>query len=313
MADGGEMIPLTISIATANNKKLILGCLRSIYETTNDLKFEIYVVINNSLDDSGKAIKENFPEVKLIKNRKMLGFTHNHNMVIQRAQGKYILVLNDDTIILDGALKKMVDFMEVSPDVGILGCKILNPDGSLQWSCGKSITQKIEFFWAGMIRALMPFLPKQHFTQTQEVCWVTGACLLARAEAIREVGLFDENIIIYYEDGDWCYRMVQAGWKVVFYPHAEIIHYVGKTREKNLLRDLNIIYQSRYYFFRKHYGVHTNILVRLLTVIELIFRYLRCLVVYAFKHQQRQRTKERLRGYWIILWLALGVQVENTQ
>jgi len=105
--------------------------------------------------------------------------------------------------------------------------------------------------------------------------------------------------------------MIQAGWKVVFYPHAEIIHYVGKTREKNLLRDLNIIYQSRYYFFQKHYGMLTCITVRFITIIELSFRNLRCLVAYAFKRQQRQKTEERLRSYWVLFWRALGIQLET--
>ena len=307
------MISLTISIVTANNKKLILDCLDSIYETTKDLEFEIFVVINNSSDDSMQAIQKKYPEVQLIINEKMMGFTYNHNMIMRRAQGEYILLLNDDTLILDNALEKMVDFMDTSPEVGILGCKILNPDRSLQWSCGKSFSHKIEHIKAGMLRSLIPFLPTKHFGQIEEVCWVTGACLLARTNAIQQVGLLDENIIIYYEDGDWCYRMIQAGWKIVFYPDAKIIHYHGKTREKHFLRDLNIIYQSRYYFFRKHYGRPTRMLVRGLTVIELMIRTLRCLVAYIFRQQQRQNTKERLRNYWIILWRTLGVQMETIQ
>jgi GT2 family glycosyltransferase len=305
------MIPLTISIATANNKKLILDCLRSIYETTNDLEFETYVVVNASSDESEAAIREKFPDVQLISNPKQLGFTHNHNMVMRRAQGKYVLVLNDDTLILDNALEKMVNFMDTSPDVGILGCKILNPDRTLQWSCGKSFTHKVEHFKAGMLRSLIPFLPIKHFDQVEEVCWVTGACLLARAKAIRQVGLLDENIIIYYEDGDWCYRMVQAGWKIIFYPDAKIIHYHGKTREKHLFRDLNIIYQSRDYFFGKHYSLPMRMLIRGLTVIELIIRTLRCLVAYIFSRKQRPNIKERIRSYWIILWRTLGLQMET--
>jgi len=250
-----RMIPLTISIVTANNKQLILGCLRSIYETTRKLDFEIYVVINDSSDDSENAIRAAYPDVNLIVNNKKLGFTHNHNMVMREAKGKYILVLNDDTIILDGALEKMVDFMDGSPLTGVLGCKILNLDRSLQWSCGRSISHKIEYFRSGMLRTLLPFFVKDKFYfKTMEVSWVTGACLLARADAVRTVGYFDENIIIYFEDGDWCYRMIQGGWKVVFFPHAEIIHYYGQTRKKHLGRDTYIIYHSRLYFFSKHYS-----------------------------------------------------------
>ena len=296
------MIPLTISVVTANNKQLILDCLSSIYETTKGLEFEIYVVANNSSDDSEEAIRENFPEVKLIINRKKLGFTYNHNMVMRRAEGKYILVLNDDTLILNGALRKMVDFMEASPDVGILGCKILNPDGSRQWSCGKMYSHKFEHLATGILQPFMPFLQDKNLESTQEVCWVSGACLLARTESALEVGPFDENIIIYYEDVDWCYRMVQAGWKVVFYSDAEIIHYHGQTRKKNMARDTFIIYQSRNYFLSKHYGRMAQLLVKILTILEVSLRYLRTLT---FSHLSADQRHDLLKTYRRILKLTV--------
>jgi GT2 family glycosyltransferase len=302
MPSGGEMIPLTISIVTANNKKLILACLRSIYETTVGLEFETYVVINNSSDDSEATIKKNFPEVKLIVNRKKLGFTHNHNMVMRKAQGKYILVLNDDTVILDGAPKKMVEFMEASPDVGILGCRLLNPDGSRQWSCGKSINHKFEHFVTGVLQPFFPFLRDKNLENTQEVFWVSGACLLVRAESAQQTGLFDENIIIYYEDADWCYRMVEAGWKVVFYPHAEIIHYHGQTRKKHMARDTFIIYQSRDYFFSKHYGRMAQLSVKILTIVEVSLRYLKTLTFSRLSADQRH---DLLKTYRQILKLTV--------
>jgi len=112
-----EESTLIISIVTANNKELIINCLTSIYETTRDVRFEIWVVINATSDDSEEAIKKNFPDVRLIVNHEKLGFTHNHNMVMRRAKGTYILVLNDDTRILAGALDKMVHFMDESPQV----------------------------------------------------------------------------------------------------------------------------------------------------------------------------------------------------
>jgi GT2 family glycosyltransferase len=270
----------------------------------------VYVVINHSSDESEAAIKEKFPEVKLIINQKKLGFTHNHNMVMRRGKGKYFLVLNDDTIILDNALKKMVDFMESHPDAGIIGCRLLNPDGSVQWSCGTSFSHKFEFFKTGVLQSVLPFLRDRNFNTTQEVTWVTGACLMVRSRAIQDVGLFDENIIIYYEDGDWCWRMIKSGWKVVFYPEAKVIHYVGKTREKHLLRDLNIIYQSRDYFFRKHYGLPFCLLVRLITVVEMVVRNIRCIAIFALKPGERSRTKESLKAYWMIFWRALGVQMD---
>lgn len=291
------MPDLTISLVTSNNKKLILSCLRSIYDNTRDLDFETYVVLNASTDDSHEALKEEFPQANLIINDEKLGFTHNHNMVMRRGKGRYFLVLNDDTEILGDALKKMVDLMDASEDVGILGCKILNADKTLQWSSGKSFSHKFEYFRSGVLRSLLPFLPVQHFKGTKQVSWVTGACLMARAEAVRQVGFFDENIIIYYEDGDWCYRMNKAGWKVVFYHEAEIIHYHGQTRKHNLARDVFIIYQSRLYFFTKHYSKPTQFLVRFFAIIEILLHYLKDLILSVFSSEDKAKLNQLTETY----------------
>jgi GT2 family glycosyltransferase len=151
---GTAMPDITISIVTANQEELILGCLRSIYEHTKGLTFETYVVINASSDHSQEAIREQFPDVELIVNKEKLAFTHNHNMVMRRGKGRYFLILNDDTIILDNALKRMTDFMDASEKVGILGCRILNADRSLQWSCGKTFDHKLAYFKAGILQLL---------------------------------------------------------------------------------------------------------------------------------------------------------------
>lgn len=298
------MIDLTISLVTANNKKLILDCLRSIYENTEGLNLEIYVVVNASSDDSEQAIREQFPQVKLIVNEVQMGFTHNHNMVMRKGKGKYFLVLNDDTVILDGAPKKMVDFMERSDDVGVVGCRILNADKSLQWSCGKTFSDKFEFFKSGVLRPFFPSLPVRHFRTTTEVAWVTGACLLARALAVREVGLLDENIVIYFEDGDWCYRMNSAGWKVVFYPEAKIIHYRGQTRKHQMVRDLFIINQSKLYFFKKHYSGVVQLLVRFLIVTEALLRYAKDTVLSFCSAEKRAQASGLCRTHKRVIRMA---------
>lgn len=298
------MTDLTVSLVTADNKKLILDCLESVYGTSTGLQIEVYVVINDSSDDSEEAIREAFPEVKLIVNRDKLGFTHNHNAVMRRSKGKYVLVLNDDTVMLDGAIKKMVDYMEISPDVGILGCKILNPDGSLQWSAGKSFSHKFEYFRAGVLNGCLPFLRKRLLKSTCEVSWLAGACLMARFEALQDVGLFDENIIIYFEDGDLSYRMIKAGWKVVFNPQAEIIHYHGQTRRQHLGRDTFIIYKSRLYFFAKHYKSSTYHLVRGLTILEVILRSIKSWLC-CFNGDKVQR-RELLDAYKRVIRLTLN-------
>ena len=295
------MATLTISIVTSNNRKLICDCLESIYATMDGLGCEIFVVINASQDDTEAVIRERFPAVLLIINLERRGFTHNHNLIMRRGSGKYVLVLNDDTLMRAGALRKMVDFMEASPRTGVLGCRILNPDLSLQWSGGRGISHKLEYFKAGVLKNVLPLLIRpRHFDRTLEVSWVTGACLLARAEALREVGLFDENIVIYFEDADLCYRMIRAGWKVVFYPKAEIIHYLGQTRRQHLARDLEIIFQSGCYFFDKHYSFFAATAARGFMLLWAMSRY----VAHFFRPARRE--SDRLRGYGRAIRLLVG-------
>jgi GT2 family glycosyltransferase len=302
------MLDLTVSIVTADNRELILDCLRSIYASAEGLTMEVYVVINASRDDSEQALRERYPDVKLIVNETKLGFTHNHNMVMRRAQGRCILVLNDDTVILDGAMKGMVEVMDSMPRAGIVGCRILNADGSPQWSHGKSFSNRFEYFRSGMLRWLMPILADKHCEGTEEVDWVTGACMLIRAEAVREVGGFDENIVIYYEDGDLCYRMIKAGWKVIFNPAGRIIHYHGQTRKKHLGRDTLIIYQSRLYFFKKHYSRFVLSLVRALTAAEVALRSLNTWLFCRGSEEKRERRRDLLRAYARVFRLAVNTR-----
>jgi len=300
------MAKLTVSLVTSNNKKLILDCLKSVYANVDGVDLETYVVVNASADDSAAAIADSYPQVRLIINDEKRGFTHNHNMVMRQASGDYFLLLNDDTVILGDALRKMVDFMEESPETGILGCRILNGDGSLQWSCGTSRIHKWEFFKNGVLRSLLPFLPVRHFDTVKEVTWVTGACLLARAEAARAVGLLDENIVIYFEDGDWCYRMIKSNWKVVFYPGAEIIHYHGQTRKHHLARDLFIIYQSKLYFFSKHGGLLLQSVVRALTLAEASIRFVRSAAWALVSSSQVKEDRQVRETYLRVMKMALA-------
>lgn len=284
------MVDLSISIITAD-RQLIQGCLQSIYATVKTVQFEIAVVINDPAASAEieEAIREKFPAVKLIINREEKGFTHNHNVVIKECTGRYILVLNDDTLLLDGALDKMVAYMERHRSIGILGCKILNEDGSQQWSCGKSFSHSFEYFRSGVLRTLLsPLVRDQFFKETQEVTWVTGACLMARAEAVRAIGPFDEQFTMYFDDGDWCFRMIKGGWKVVYYSDAEIIHYRSRTSRKHLAKTTLFYYQSRMRFFRKHYSSAVLHVVRLLTVFDAIFRALRMLVFSSPPSQKKQ-------------------------
>jgi GT2 family glycosyltransferase len=155
-----------------------------------------------------------------------------------------------------------------------------------------------------VLSALVSFLPKRHFRSTKEVSWVAGACFMVRAQAISNTGPFDENIIIYYDDTDLCYRMIKAGWKVVFHPQAEIIHHHGRTRKKHLGRDTFIIYKSRLYFFAKHYKSSTYHLTRVLTILEVILRSIKSWLC-CFGSEKAQR-RELLDAYKSVIRLTLN-------
>jgi len=256
-------IDLSIIILTHNTRDLLRDCLRSIRENTKEIRFEIIVVDNASSDGTPEMMKSEFPEVQYLFNNRNIGFTKGNNQGIRLSRGRYVLLLNSDTEIIDSALDRMVQYMDATPDCGILGCKLLNPDGSIQFSCRRFPSYQTAFF--NRYSILTRLFPRNRFSQsylmssidhtrTREVDWVSGAALLARRKAFEEIGILDERFIIYSEDVDWCYRMHEAGWKVYFFPEARIYHYIGKGTSQHLFRFILIRHRSMYLFYRKHYS-----------------------------------------------------------
>ncbi len=225
-----EKIDLTISVVSYDAKELLKNCLSSIYQYTRGIKFEVILVDNGSTDGSIEMLKEEFPQVKLIENRENLGFARANNQAIKKSKGKYLLLFNPDTIFRAISPDKMIKFMDDHPDIGILGCRILNADGTIQPSNssfpnlfteflrvfqlkkmipGVKLREKIGQKWGGLLGSTLREYFRVYWDseRTREADWVTGACLLVRRKAIEDVGLLDENFFMYYEDADWCYRM----------------------------------------------------------------------------------------------------------
>jgi len=259
----GEGPDLSLVILTHNTKELLRSCLKSIYERTREIRFEVIVVDNCSTDGTGEMVRSHFSEVQYIYNRKNTCFTKGNNQGALLSRGRYIMLLNSDTEITDFALDQMVRFMDDHPECGIMGCKLLNPDGSIQFSCRRFPSYHTAFF--NRYSILTRLFPHNPFSQsylmssidheeTREVDWVSGAALIARREACDQVGLLDERFLYYSEDVDWCYRMHEAGWKVYFYPEARIVHYIGQTSGHYPFRLILIRHHSMYKFYRKHYS-----------------------------------------------------------
>ena len=230
-------IILTIIIVNWNNKNLLRNCLKSIYNSQNYYNYEIIVVDNNSEDGSVELIKNEFPNVVLIENNKNLGFAKANNQAIKIARGNYILLLNNDTVVTNTyCFDRMIELMEKNSQIGILGCKLLYPDGTLQ-SCGESFPS----VW-GIFKSQILFAKtwkrfgknKQGDNHFKEIDFICGACLMTRKEILDQVGLFKEKYFMYGEDVEFCYRVHKAGYDIGVLTDESIIHLHSKSTEKNL-------------------------------------------------------------------------------
>lgn len=250
---------LSIVVVNWNTRELLAQCLRSIPATVGELSREVIVVDNGSADGSPEMVCERFPQVRLIKNRENVGFVRANNQAIRASQGRYILLLNSDTVALSEALSQMVHFMDCHPDAGAVGPKLINPDGSFQASYADFPTLLKESLQAfGVARWLYgPYYPSpspRSGEQARPVDWVAGACLMVRRQVVETVGLLDEGYWMYSEETDWCYRIHQAGWKIYYLPEIEIVHFGGASSSQRRPEMVAQLYWSKLCFFSRHRG-----------------------------------------------------------
>jgi GT2 family glycosyltransferase len=273
-AVGESGMMLSIVIVNYNTQTLLRSCLESIYGGANGTPFDIWVVDNHSRDNSVAMVKSLFPLVKVIENPSNVGFSRANNLVVSRSRSDYLLLLNPDTLILGDAIERTIKFMKAHPKVGIAGCKVLNRDGTLQLACRRSIpTPEVAFYRLTGLSKLFPRsrvmarynMTYQDADETQEVDAVSGAFLMIRRQVIEQIGLLDERFFMYGEELDWCLRTKQAGWSVMYYPQAQIIHYKGQSTQYNSRRAAFEFYRAMYLFHRKHfakdYSPLTNFLI----------------------------------------------------
>jgi N-acetylglucosaminyl-diphospho-decaprenol L-rhamnosyltransferase len=250
---------LSIIIVNWNTRDLLAQCLDSVVRNPPSGESEIIVVDNASTDDSSAMVRHWFPAVRLIENTRNLGFVGGNNQALPLTCGKYILLLNSDTIVLSDALVRMVSFMDEHPDAGVVGGFVLNPDGTPQACFWDFPTIVSETAYAWGLDSRQPFLcwfgPRLGFKQDfLQVGWVLGATLMIRREALTQVGLLDENFFMYSEEVDWCYRVRQAGWKNYVLGAARIIHFGGQSSKQIPAPMKAELFRSKVKFFRKHQG-----------------------------------------------------------
>jgi len=254
-------VRLSVVFLNYNTRDLTRQALSSVLAAAEGLEVEIFVVDNASADGSADMVAEEFPQVKLICNEANVGFAAGNNVALRQVAGEYALLINTDTIVRRDALRTMVEFLDAHPEAGACGCKILDPDGTLQLDSRRGFPTPLAAFckMSGLSRLFPkhPLIAHYHMTyldpeQTAEVEVLSGSCMMVRKAAMDEVGLLDEDYFMYGEDIDWCYRFHQAGWKIYYVPTTEIIHFRGESGRGVPLRILYRKSRAMSIFVNKH-------------------------------------------------------------
>lgn len=314
---------LDIVICNYNTVKLLRECLQSVFNSQTTFSFRVVVVDNGSSDDSaamiGQEFVPNYPNLFLIHSRQNLGFAGGNNLALRRicplpedkvynpfyigaqAQATYVLLLNPDTTVPPDALQKMYDFMQATPDAGVVGAKLVKANGELDWACRRSFpTPTVSLYRMSGLSKWFPQNPK--FAQYNltfldpdtlyEVDSVCGAFMMMRGFALEQVGILDEAFFMYGEDLDWALRFKQQGWKVFYNPATTIIHYKGESSKQRSTGAIINFYDAMYVFYKKHYAKQTFFLVNWLIIAGIMAKGALALAINLTKPKARRRVSK---------------------
>lgn len=254
-----EQVQIAAVLVSYNTREMTLECLRSLHREIEsaDVSAEVFVVDNASTDDSVKAIRENFPHVEVLVAEENQGFGRANNRAFEVARGHWLLLLNTDAFLRPGALQALLDAAKRHPEAGVIAPRILNADGTLQRSCWEFPTPPGAWFENSGVASLLRALRlRQDFANwphddEREVEWAIGACLMVRRDVYARVGGFDEQFWMYSEETDWQKRIRDAGWKVVFTPHALVTHLGGGSGGEFIK---SAMWESLDRYLLKHHG-----------------------------------------------------------
>jgi N-acetylglucosaminyl-diphospho-decaprenol L-rhamnosyltransferase len=239
---------LSVSIVNTNSRELLLACLQTLAGTPA----EIIVLDNASEDGSADAVRERFPDVRVLAQEFRAGFGANHNTVIRASEGRYVYVLNEDTTAADWAFDDIVAYLDANPRVAALGPRLVYPNGRLQASAWRFPTPLVSAL--GLLTVGKLGVKQSHGSEAHSVDWVMGAALVLRREALEQVGLFDEAFFLYSEEVDLQFRLRQAGWDVHYYPAATVVHHESQFSAEIPERRINEMWRSRHRYWHKHHG-----------------------------------------------------------
>lgn len=253
---------ISVIIVNYNVRDFLKNALVSIQKSLEGLDSEIVVVDNASDDGSVEHISQKFPSVKIIANKTNVGFAKANNIALRQATGKYLLLINPDTVVQETTISTLIEFFENNGDAGMAGCKILNSDGTLQLACRRSFpTPWTAFTKTFGLSTLFPGsklfaqynLTYKNPDETYEVDAISGSFMMIRRSVYEKIGDLDESFFMYGEDLDWCFRVKKAGWKVFYVPTTSIIHYKGESTRRSDIDELKIFYNAMKLFVHKHH------------------------------------------------------------
>ena len=279
------MADLSIIIVNYNVRLYLEQCLDSVRKSAQGLDVEIIVVDNNSSDGSVEYLRQRFPEATFIENQVNSGFAKANNQGIRMATGRYVMLLNPDTVVTETTLSDCLQFMETHADAGALGVKMLKCDGTFAYESRRGIpTPFVAFCKMSGLGSLFPksrtfgryYMRYLDINAAERIDIISGACMFIRRSALDKSGLLDEDFFMYGEDIDLSYRLLKGGWENWYLP-LPITHYKGKSTRKSEFRYVHVFYQAMLIFFRKHYS-HLSIFYTLPVKAAIYFRALIALI-----------------------------------
>jgi len=278
---------LSVVIVNYNSGKMLAKCIshlqKSNYFLKNKEKAEIIVIDNASKDESIEILHKKYPRTKIIRNSENSGFAKANNQGIRQALGKYVLLLNTDAFIREDSLNVLIDELVKNDQTGVVGCKLLNSDGSLQQSLGYFPSLIKIFLWMFFLddikfinRFLKPYHLKEEgfYLKRRHIDWVSGACMIVRRNSINKAGFLDENLFMYVEEVEWCFRIKKKGYDVLYTPLTEVKHLKGRSSIEKSTAGLADEFIGIKYLYKKHSSKIQLILVRVILKAGALLRML---------------------------------------
>jgi hypothetical protein len=307
------MIDVSIIIVNWNTKALLLDLIESIYQTTKVSLFEIIVVDNDSTDGSIDAVHNSFPRVLTIINSSNLGFAKANNIGIRRAKGRYVCLINSDVKVLDKALDNMVAYMDAHLEIGALAPKTFWNDMNIQQNCREFPNLRNAACQSFYLHRLFPKI--RAFRDRTIICdhstilpveALSGCFMMVRQEVIARVGVLDERFFFYSEDVDWSKRIYDDGWKLVYYPRAEVIHYGGASSDNASLQYEIQLLKANWQYWKKHKNVFECSLFWLIKFLGSLMRMGGWLLISLFISNDQSRAKISAKVYGqMLVWLLV--------